>query len=114
MCGDNAKFRCHRDPAAGWCRAAVAATGWFARSEPLGPRSWRSAGDSSDPKKRCPGLADELVAPDHVYDVAVKWATRFVDSPAALAGAKALIDANLDVVAQERCYGEVFVAGAPG
>jgi enoyl-CoA hydratase len=36
------------------------------------------------------GLADELVAPDHVYDAAVAWARRFVDVPAqALAAAKA-------------------------
>lgn len=36
------------------------------------------------------GLADELVAPDHVYDSAVAWARRFVDvSPEALAAAKA-------------------------
>ncbi|GLP76471.1 enoyl-CoA hydratase [Mycobacterium antarcticum] len=36
------------------------------------------------------GLADELVAPDHVYDAAVSWAQRFVDVPAhALAAAKA-------------------------
>ena len=36
------------------------------------------------------GLVDELVAPDHVYDAAVRWAQRFVDVPAqALAAAKA-------------------------
>jgi enoyl-CoA hydratase len=36
------------------------------------------------------GLADELVAPDDVYDSAVAWAHRFVDVPAqALAAAKA-------------------------
>lgn len=36
------------------------------------------------------GLADELVAPDHVYDAAVAWARRFADVPAqALAAAKA-------------------------
>lgn len=36
------------------------------------------------------GLIDEVVAPDHVYDAAVAWATRFVDSPArVLAAAKA-------------------------
>jgi enoyl-CoA hydratase len=35
------------------------------------------------------GLADELVAPDRVYDTAVAWARRFVDVPAqALAAAK--------------------------
>jgi len=36
------------------------------------------------------GLVDELVAPDHVYDAAASWASRFVEaSPAALAAAKA-------------------------
>ena len=36
------------------------------------------------------GLVDELVAPDHVYDAALRWAGRFADSPpAALAAAKA-------------------------
>jgi enoyl-CoA hydratase len=36
------------------------------------------------------GLIDELVAPDHVYDEARKWAVRFADaSPGALAAAKA-------------------------
>ena len=56
-------------------------------------------------------LVDELVAPDHVYEEAVAWASRFVDAPAAaLAGAKALIDGNPDVDAQVRRYGEVFAA----
>ena len=36
------------------------------------------------------GLIDEMAAPDHVYDAAVAWASRFEDtSPAALAAAKA-------------------------
>jgi enoyl-CoA hydratase len=39
------------------------------------------------------GLVDELVAPDHVYDAAVDWARRFVDtSPELLAAAKAAFD----------------------
>lgn len=39
------------------------------------------------------GLVDELCAPDHVYDAALAWASRFTDAPpAALAAAKALID----------------------
>lgn len=39
------------------------------------------------------GLIDDMVAPDNVYDVAVNWAGRFVDSPRqALAAAKAGID----------------------
>ncbi len=42
------------------------------------------------------GLVDELVAPDDVFDAAAAWAGRFVDAPpAALAGAKALIDGRL-------------------
>ena len=57
------------------------------------------------------GLIDELVAPDHVFDAALKWAARFTETPpAALAGAKALIDAGLDTDGQVRCYGEVFAA----
>ena len=44
------------------------------------------------------GLVDELVAPDHVFDEALKWATRFTETPpAALAAAKALIDGALCV-----------------
>jgi len=58
-------------------------------------------------------LVEELVAPDHVYEEAAAWASRFVDAPAAaLAGAKALIDGGLDGTvdadAQVRRYGEVF------
>ena len=59
-------------------------------------------------------LADELVAPDHVYDEALAWASRFTDAPAAaLAGVKALIGAGsdgLDAEAQVRRYGQVFAA----
>lgn len=41
------------------------------------------------------GLIDQLVAPDHVYDEARKWATRFLDaSPDALAAAKAAFGAR--------------------
>lgn len=37
------------------------------------------------------GLIDEMVAPDGVYDAAIAWAGRFVDSsPAALAAVKAM------------------------
>jgi enoyl-CoA hydratase len=61
------------------------------------------------------GLIDEMVAPDAVYDSAVDWAARFVAMPAAaLAGAKALIDAGLDARGQARRYGEVFAAGGSG
>lgn len=60
-------------------------------------------------------LVDELVAPDTVYDAALAWAQRFSDAPpAALAGAKALIDGNLDAGGQARRYGEVFAAGTAG
>ncbi|MCI4676630.1 enoyl-CoA hydratase [Candidatus Mycolicibacterium alkanivorans] len=58
------------------------------------------------------GLVDELVAPDDVFDAAAAWAGRFVDtSPAALAGAKALIDGRLGPDEQAERYGEVFTAG---
>lgn len=58
------------------------------------------------------GLIDEMVSPDDVYDAAVVWASRFVDTEAAaLAGAKALVDGALDPQEQHRRYGEVFAAG---
>lgn len=61
------------------------------------------------------GLVDELVAPDAVYDAALAWALRFADTPpAALAGAKALIDGNLDALGQAERYGEVFAAATAG
>jgi enoyl-CoA hydratase len=60
-------------------------------------------------------LVDELVAPDAVYDAALAWALRFSDAPpAALAGAKALIDGNLDPGDQAQRYGEVFAAATAG
>jgi len=41
------------------------------------------------------GLVDELVAPDHVYDAALAWASRFLDYPVqVLAAAKAAIDGD--------------------
>lgn len=41
------------------------------------------------------GLVEELVGPDQVYDTAVGWAARFVETaPAALAALKARIDAS--------------------
>ena len=44
------------------------------------------------------GLVDEVVAPDEVYDAALRWAEQFVNGPArALAAAKAAIDGGLDV-----------------
>jgi enoyl-CoA hydratase len=66
------------------------------------------------------GLLDELVAPDGVFDAAAAWAQRFVDAPpAALAAAKAAIDAAVaarpELVAERRRrYVEVFAAGNPG
>lgn len=61
------------------------------------------------------GLVDELVAPDAVYDAALAWALRFADTaPTALAGAKALIDGNLDALGQAERYGEVFAAATAG
>lgn len=61
------------------------------------------------------GLVDELVAPDGVYDAALAWALRFLDAPpAALAGAKALIDGRLDAAGQAQRYGEVFAATTAG
>ncbi|MCB0925998.1 MAG: enoyl-CoA hydratase [Mycobacterium sp.] len=61
------------------------------------------------------GLANELAAPDHVFDAAVKWAARFTGAPtAALAGAKALIDGGLGEDAQARRYGDVFAFGECG
>ena len=65
------------------------------------------------------GLLDELVAPDGVYDAAAKWARRFVDAPpAALAAAKAVIDAGLaatpeQIAEERRRYVEVFAASQP-
>lgn len=44
------------------------------------------------------GLVDEVVAPDDVYDAAVRWASQFVGAAAvALRAAKAAIDRGLDV-----------------
>lgn len=61
------------------------------------------------------GLVDELVAPDHVFDAACKWAVRFSQGPAAaLAGVKALIDGPLDADEQVHRYGDVFVASGDG
>jgi enoyl-CoA hydratase/carnithine racemase len=43
------------------------------------------------------GIVDEVVAPDDVYDAAVRWAAQFVNGPArALAAAKAAIDLGLN------------------
>jgi enoyl-CoA hydratase/carnithine racemase len=43
------------------------------------------------------GIVDEVVAPDDVYEAAVRWASQFANGPArALAAAKAAIDMGLD------------------
>lgn len=63
------------------------------------------------------GLIDDMVAPDAVYDAAVAWAQRFVDSPPrALAAAKAVIDGRggREMPDHERrLYVEVFAHGPP-
>lgn len=115
VCGDNAKFGATEIlaglvPGGGGCQRLVRAVG-HSRAKELA-FSGRFVGPG---EALALGLADELVAPDHVYDSAVVWAARFVDAPAAaLAGAKALIDGGLDATAQHRRYGEVFAADAAG
>ena len=55
------------------------------------------------------GLVDELVPPDGVYDAALSWARRYLETPAhVLAGAKAMIDGAGEGVEH---YVEVFGAG---
>lgn len=57
------------------------------------------------------GLVDELVAPDGVYDAALRWAQRFVGAPAgALAAAKAVIDGRCGPQESLARYQEVFRA----
>jgi enoyl-CoA hydratase len=65
------------------------------------------------------GVVDDMVAPDHVYEAAVAWASRFVDAPGrALAAAKAGVDDVFAktpaerVAAARRRYFEVFAASA--
>ncbi|HTM85470.1 MAG TPA: enoyl-CoA hydratase [Mycobacterium sp.] len=64
------------------------------------------------------GLVDEMVAPDGVYDAAITWAGRFVDTPSrALAGAKASIEDIATLTPAERAaadhrrFAEAFAAG---
>ncbi len=111
VCGDNAKFGATEIlaglvPGGGGCQRLVRAVG-HSRAKELA-----FSGRFVGPEEALSlGLADELVAPDHVYDSAAVWAARFVDAPAAaLAGAKTLIDAGLDDEGQRRRYGEVFAA----
>lgn len=93
ICGDNAKLGAteildgHIPGGAGASR--LARTVGFSRAKEL-TFSGRFVGAK---EALALGLIDELVAPDHVYDSALSWAQRFVDSPPeALAGAKARID----------------------
>jgi enoyl-CoA hydratase len=65
------------------------------------------------------GVVDDMVAPDHVYEAAVAWASRFTDGPAhALAAAKAGVDDVFAKTAAQRAdderrrYIEVFAASA--
>ena len=118
MCGDNAKLGATEIlaalvPGGGGCARLARAVG-IGRAKEL-VFSGRFVGAE---EALALGLVDELVSPDGVYDAALAWASRFVDTPAAaVAAAKELINAGsaagLDVGAQTRRYGEVFAAG-PG
>ena len=93
-------------PGGGGCARLVRAVG-VARAKEL-VFSGRFVGAE---EARLLGLVDELVAPDGVYDAALAWAGRFMDTPsAAVAAAKELIDACPDPETQARRYGEVFAA----
>ena len=114
VCGDNAKLGATEIlaaliPGGGGCARLVRAVG-VARAKEL-VFSGRFVGAE---EALVLGLVDELVAPDGVYDAALAWAGRFVDTPlAAVAAVKELIDACPDPETQARRYGEVFAAG-PG
>jgi enoyl-CoA hydratase len=111
VCGDNAKLGATEIlaaliPGGGGCARLVRAVG-VARAKEL-VFSGRFVGAE---EARLLGLVDELVAPDGVYDAALAWAGRFMDTPsAAVAAAKELIDACPDPETQARRYGEVFAA----
>lgn len=113
--GDNVKFGATEIlaglvPGGGGCERLAKAVG-AARAKELA-----FSGRFVDAKEALAlGLVDELVAPDDVFDAAAAWAGRFVDAPAAaLAGAKALIDGQLDAGEQAERYGEVFTADDGG
>jgi len=114
VCGDNAKLGATEIlaaliPGGGGCARLVRAVG-VARAKEL-VFSGRFVGAE---EALVLGLVDELVAPDAVYDAALAWAGRFVDtSSTAVAAAKLLIDACPDPETQTRRYGEVFASG-PG
>ena len=105
--GDNVKFLAGLVPGGGGCQRLARAVGAHHAKE------LAFSGRFVDAKEALAlGLVDELVAPDDVFDAAAAWAGRFVDAPpAALAGAKALIDGRLDPAEQAERYGEVFTAG---
>ena len=115
VCGDNAKLGATEIlaglvPGGGGCARLARAVGpWRAKELTF---SGRFVGAKEALTLR---LVDDLVAPDHVFDEALSWANRFVDAPAAaVAGAKALIDGDLDSRAQQQRYGEVFAARTAG
>lgn len=93
ICGDNAKLGATEilaglAPGGGGCERLARAVG-TSRAKEL-TFSGRFVGAE---EALALGLVDELVAPDHVFDSALKWATRFAEAPAAaLAAAKARID----------------------
>lgn len=115
VAGDNAKVGATEIlaglvPGGGGCRRLALAVG-AVRAKELA-FSGRFVGPEEALALR---LVDELVAPDDVFDAGLAWALRFVDAPAAaLAGAKALIDGNLDAGGQVQRYGEVFGAATAG
>ena len=115
VCGDNAKFGATEIlaglvPGGGGCARLARAVGpWRAKEMTF---SGRFVGAKEALALR---VVDELVAPDHVFGEALSWANRFVDAPAAaVAGAKALIDGDLDSRAQQQQYGEVVAARTAG
>ena len=112
VCGDNAKLGATEIlaalvPGGGGCARLARAVGTGRAKELVFSGRFVGAEEALEL-----GLVDELVAPDGVYDAALAWAVRFVETPAAaMAAAKALIDSGLDAQAQTRCYGKVFAAG---
>ncbi|HPX35187.1 MAG TPA: enoyl-CoA hydratase [Mycobacterium sp.] len=93
VCGDNAKLGATEilaglAPEAGGCARLARVIG------PSRAKELAFSGRFAGAKEALAiGLIDEMVAPDHVFDAAVRWASRFVAAPAAvMAAAKARID----------------------
>lgn len=93
VCGDNAKLGATEvlaglAPEAGGCARLARVVG------PSRAKELAFSGRFAGAKEALAlGLIDEMVAPDHVFDAAVIWASRFVAGPAAvMAAAKARID----------------------